>query len=72
MVKFPIRLDTMKDVTSFVAVCAGCKNDVKLVDNCGNCVNGKSMLGVLYSLEFDQIFCVCEYDDSYCFDSFRI
>lgn len=72
MLKFPIRLETMKDINHFVSICATCSGAVKLADNEGHCVNGKSMLGVIYSLEFHTLYCLCDADVASKFDDFRI
>ena len=41
MLKFPIRLETMKDINRFVGICATCSGAVKLADDEGHYVNGK-------------------------------
>lgn len=53
--KNQIRLDTMCDVNEFVRIATQVKGDVYLTDKRNFKVNGKSLLGVMYSLEFDEI-----------------
>ena len=57
-----IRLDTMKDINQFVAVCAKVPVPVHITDGAGLKVSAKSILGVLYSMEFADIWCECDED----------
>ena len=57
-----IRLDTMKDITQFVAICSKVAEPVHITDGVGLKVSAKSVLGVMYSMEFDNIWCECEHD----------
>lgn len=50
-----ILLETQSDVLEFVNTANKIKEEVYLVDNTYNVVNGKSLLGCLYSLEFNEI-----------------
>lgn len=64
MVKIPIRLDTMSDIAEFVKICSTLKGDVKLTDETGNfIVNGKSLLGCIYSMEWEKVYCCYEPDE---------
>lgn len=57
--KNKLRLDTMKDVTSFVNIISSLPYDiiVKVTDNKRFSVNGRSFMGVTYaSAEFDQLY----------------
>ena len=62
MTRTQIRLDTLTEVNKFVEVMGKLKEDVFLEDGSGIRVNAKSMLGVLYSMEFTRIYCFCEKD----------
>lgn len=60
--KAKIRLDTMKDINQFVSVCSKVKVPVYITDGAGLKVSAKSVLGVMYSMEFTDIWCECEED----------
>ena len=57
-----IRLDTMKDISKFVAICSEVTAPVYVTDGAGLKVSAKSVLGVMYSMEFADIWCECEED----------
>lgn len=56
MHRVKVRLDTYKDVAEFVNIADTVEEDVYLVDNTYNRVNGKSLMGCLYSLEFEDLY----------------
>lgn len=56
MNRIKVRLDTQSDVIDFVTLAKQIPEDVYLLDNSYNKVNGKSLLGCLYSLEFSELF----------------
>ena len=56
MNRIKVRLDTQSDVVDFVTLANQIPEDVYLLDNSYNKVNGKSLLGCLYSLEFSELF----------------
>jgi hypothetical protein len=58
--KVKIRLDTMKEISQFVNICATAKVPVYITDGAGLKVSAKSILGVMYSMEFDEIWCETE------------
>ena len=60
--KNKIRLEKMSDVTEFVKIATETKGDVYLTDKRNFKVNGKSLLGVMYSLEFEEIWVESEED----------
>jgi hypothetical protein len=60
-----IRLDTQTDVANFVNIANQIKGNVFLVDNTFNKVNGKSLMGCLYSLEFNDLYVVLEDETKY-------
>lgn len=60
-----IRLDTMSDINHFVADMTKCPSKVSLTDKDRNfVVSAKSMLGAVYSMEWDEIWVECD-DDIY-------
>lgn len=61
-----IRIDliTSSDVKKFVNIVSQIEEEVTLIDSVKHCVSGKSLLGVMYSLEWDEVYCVCPKDIS--------
>lgn len=59
-----IRLDTLSEVNKFVEVTSRFDEKIELVDDEGHCVSAKSILGALYSFEWNEIYCSCEKDIS--------
>lgn len=59
-----VRLDTMGDIQSFVAAATAVPERVSLEDNHGNRVCAKSLLGAIYTMEWDEIYCYCDRDIS--------
>ena len=57
-----INLDTMKDINDFVRICTRIPVAVHITDGTGLKVSGKSLLGVMYAMEFSDIWCECEQD----------
>ena len=60
--KAQIRLDTFTDVKRFVDIATGEKGAVYITDGKGLKVSAKSILGAMYSLEFDNLWCEAEND----------
>ncbi len=56
--KVRIRLDTMTDIVNFVLIANSTSKAVLLTNNEQRFVNGKSFLGVAYSREFNDLWCV--------------
>ena len=56
--KAKIRLDTMRDVQEFVNITTKMEGAV----GAGLKVNAKSLLGALYAMEFDELWCEAEND----------
>jgi hypothetical protein len=52
----------MKDINQFVAICTRVSAPVHVTDGAGLKVSAKSVLGVMYSMEFTDIWCECEED----------
>ena len=56
--KYKIILDTVSDVNTFVKnVSTFPDASVTVTDNRGLRVNAKSLMGMLYALEFDELWC---------------
>jgi hypothetical protein len=53
--KVKIRLDTMKDINQFVGICSKVSGPVYITDGAGLKVSAKSILGVMYSMEFEEL-----------------
>lgn len=62
--RIKIRLDTMGDIQEFVAAATAIPEKVSLEDNSGNRVSAKSLLGAIYTVEWDEIYCLCDRDIS--------
>ena len=55
--KYRIRLDTMSDVNKFVKIATKYPGKIMLSDGENFTVSGKSLLGAMYTMEWDQVFC---------------
>ena len=60
MCRYRIRLDTMADVNRFVGIATKVPGKIVLTDDENFTVNGKSLLGAMYTFEWDQIICQSE------------
>ena len=60
--KVQIRLDTFTDVKRFVDIATAQVGEVHITDGNGLRVSAKSILGAMYSLEFDELWCEAEND----------
>ena len=58
--RYRIRLDTMSDVNKFVKMATKHKGKIMLSDGEDFSVSGKSLLGAMYTMEWDQVFCESE------------
>lgn len=58
--RYRIRLDTMTDVNRFVKIATKNKGRITLSDGEHFAVSGKSLLGAMYTMEWDQVFCESE------------
>lgn len=56
-----IELETMSDVSEFVAIAMKIAEPVHLVGENFR-VSAKSLLGALYTMEWDEVWCECERD----------
>ena len=52
-----IRLETCGDVCEFVKICSQIEEPVFLKDGNDFCVSGKSIMGGIASLEWDELYC---------------
>jgi hypothetical protein len=57
-----IRLDTLGDIKAFISTVAPVTENITLEDNDGHCVSAKSLMGAIYSMEWDAIYCNCDKD----------
>lgn len=62
MFKHKIELITTTDIMDFVNTVSTVSGDVKLIDDAGFCVNGKSLLGAMASVEWKSLYCVSDED----------
>ena len=62
MQKYKIELVTNSDINDFVKIVSKVEGEIKLIDDTGLCVNAKSLLGVLYTIEWDNLYCISEHD----------
>lgn len=60
--KAQIRLDTLRDVQDFVNIATSMEGNVYITDNAGLKVSAKSLLGAIYALEFEELWCESEED----------
>lgn len=61
--KVKVNLDTLSEVSQFVAIATAIKSPVYL--SCGDFkVSAKSLLGAVYTMEWSEIWCECA-DDIY-------
>ena len=59
--RIKIRLDTMSDINAFVADMTKCNANAFLTDkNRHFIVSAKSMLGAVYSMEWEEVWCECD------------
>lgn len=62
MHRHKIELVTTADIVEFVNIATSETCSVKLVDDTGFCVNGKSLLGAMATVEWSSLYCVSEND----------
>lgn len=59
-----IRLDTVKDINNFVSIATAIPHKVFLTDGKEFKVSAKSLLGAMFTVEWDEIYCECDTDIS--------
>ena len=57
-----VRLDTLSDVKGFVRATSSVSEPVVLTDGNNLTVNAKSVLGVIYTMEWSDVYCTCDRD----------
>lgn len=62
--KVEINLDTMSKINKFVSICSRLDYKIDLIDGEGYRISAKSLVGVLATVDWSQVFVVCE-DDIY-------
>jgi hypothetical protein len=62
IMKAQIRIDTMHDAAAFVKITEKLNGKITVTDSDGMRVNAKSLMGMLYALEFDSLWCESEND----------
>lgn len=62
MHKHKIELITTADIVDFVKIATAIDGVVKLTDGTGFCVNGKSLLGAMATVEWSSLYCVSDVD----------
>lgn len=60
--KHKIELITTADIQDFVKIAESDEGEVKLIDGNGFCVNGKSLLGAMATVEWNSLYCETEND----------
>lgn len=61
--KLKINLDTMSSISKFVDICSRIERPVYLTDENGDFkVSAKSLLGALYTMEWSDVWCICDTD----------
>lgn len=59
---YKIRLDTIQDANEFTFIASQIEGNIIITDGNGLCVNGKSILGALYAMEFSSLYCESDVD----------
>lgn len=60
--KHKIELITTSDIVEFVKIATTVPGNVKLIDGNGFCVNGKSLLGAMATVEWGSLYCESDED----------
>ncbi len=58
--KYRIRLDKLTDINRFVGIATAYKGRIMLSDGDNFAVSGKSLLGAMYTMEWDKVYCESE------------
>lgn len=62
MYKYKINLVTMSDINAFIGITSKETGNIRLTNDDGFCVNGKSLLGAVATVEWDELYCVSDTD----------
>ena len=57
-----VNLVTYKDITDFVNIVSNLDGKIKLTDGDSFCINAKSLIGVMATVEWDNVYCESEKD----------
>lgn len=60
--KAKIYLDTMSRINEFVNICSELKCKVNLVDGEQYCVSAQSLIGVIATMDWSEVYVECDYD----------
>ena len=60
--RYKINLVTMTDINEFVKIASGLRPAVYLVDGAGFCVSGKSLLGAMATVEWNELYAESDED----------
>lgn len=70
--KVKLQLETMSDISKFVQLCSQVEENVSVTDSMGHCVSAKSLLGMIYAMEWTDVWCECERDIHFIIKEFVI
>ena len=57
-----INIDTLSKINAFVATCMKLDCKVNLIDGEGYCVSGKSLMGAVATMDWNNVYVECEKD----------
>jgi hypothetical protein len=60
--KVKVRLDTLSDIKDFVSAVSSIATEVHLTDGNNLTVSAKSILGAMYTMEWNEVYCTCKKD----------
>lgn len=60
--RYKIRLDTLTDVNQFVKIATAYPGKIILSDGDNFTVSGKSLLGAMYTMEWDHVYCESDHE----------
>ena len=60
--KAKVRLDTMTDIKDFIEAATKSTAPIYLTDDNNMKVSATSLLGVMYTMEWSEVYCTCEQD----------
>lgn len=70
--RYQILLETETDVLEFVSIALKLGGKITVSDNTGMKVNARSVLGMMYALTFEELWCESEEDIYHAIDSFVV
>ena len=72
MFKYKINLVTMSDINEFIRITSKEEGVIRLINDEGFCVNGKSLLGAIAAIEWDELYCTSVVDIYYKIEKFCV